>query len=78
LARERERERGGKREREEGRDQERARPRRGCGSERGRNGVGQDPDGARDERSMVRSTEGMMLLWWCYTALPLSDTMQAK
>jgi hypothetical protein len=66
--RERERERGG---REETREQ-------GEEGVAGVKGVGQDPGGARDERSMVRSTEGMMLLWWCYTALPLSDTMQAK
>lgn len=58
----------------------------GGGRERGgpRARPGRVSDGREKDRTGLergpaeRSTEGTMLLWWCYTALALSDTMQAK
>lgn len=74
---EEERERGGilGRERTSERARARERPRRGCEGKGDRGSVRTPTQGTN---ARWRSTEGMVLLWWCYTALPLSDTMQAK
>lgn len=62
-------------ERETKRERARERPRRGC---EGKGDTSSVRTLAQGTNARWRSTEGMVLLWWCYTALPLSDTMQAK
>ena len=58
------RERGNDRERERERERRRERPEQQSYRER--------------SNGQERSTEGMVLLWWCYTVLALSDTIQTK
>lgn len=68
--------REGRRKRED--PGERNETRRKEGGRRGRGGGGEMDRTGLERSPAERSTEGMVLLWWCYTVLALSDTMQAK